>query len=111
MQQYNRFINTETNTQYQVNFNSTTFNSTSSSSTPMYYNTVKPLNNDGSISGEYTTYGNVYYTKYNNRGLDIGDDDEPNASLVPIGDCNIYLIISLLICYLFMKTKKSKYYY
>ena len=63
-------------TQYGSAYNYIPFKSTSSNMQGVNYNTVKPLNADGTVSIEYTTYKGVYKPKYANRGLgDIDEDD------------------------------------
>ncbi len=71
-----------------------TFRSTSA--VPVSYYTVKALNADGSVSMAYTADGQNYKPKHVRRGLDLDDEDEPNASLVPVGDIPWLLIVLLV---------------
>ena len=94
---------------YTGTYNSIPFNSTSSSLQIVNYNTVKPLNADGSVSMEYTTYGNVYRPRHNNLGGGlsggndgVGEKDDP----VPIGEAIVPLLI-LILAYLSYKKKKQ----
>ena len=87
------------------------FKSTSPSLQNTNYNTVKPLNADGSVSMEYTTYKAIYSPRRANSGLELDDNDEPNATLLPVGDPDIFTITFLLILYLgcqYLKNRKSQ---
>ena len=100
------------NTQYEY----IPFQSTSPNLQYLNYNTVRPLNDDGTVSMDYTTYR---YTKRRfatsewdsgDEGPGIGEIDDP----VPIGDPDIYVITFLLGSYLgyrYLKNRKSKIYY
>ena len=68
--------------------------STRPAASAVHYTTVKPLNTDGSVSAAYTTDGTTSGPRYT-RGLDVDDDDEPNASLVPVGDIPWLLVLLL----------------
>ena len=68
----------------------------STSAVPVTYYTVKALNVDGSVSMAYTADGQNYKPRHVRRGLDLDDEDEPNASLVPVGDIP-WLLIALLV--------------
>jgi hypothetical protein len=68
----------------------------STSAVPVSYYTVKALNADGSVSMAYTADGQNYKQKHVRRGLDLDDEDEPNASLVPVGDIPWLLIVLLV---------------
>lgn len=68
----------------------------STSAVPVTYYTVKALNVDGSVSMAYTADGQNYKQKHVRRGLDLDEEDEPNASLVPVGDIP-WLLIALLV--------------
>ena len=96
---------------YTGTYNSIPFNSTSSSPQIVNYNTVKPLNADGSVSMEYTTYGNVYRPRRNNLGggLSGGDDGigEKDES-VPIGDPIIPFLIIMFAYLSYHEIKKRR---
>ena len=68
----------------------------STSAVPVSYYTVKALNADGSVSMAYTADGQNYKPRHVRRGLDLDDEDEPNASLVPVGDIPWLLIVLLV---------------
>ena len=68
----------------------------STSAVPVSYYTVKALNTDGSVSMAYTADGQNYKPRHVRRGLDLDDEDEPNASLVPVGDIPWLLIVLLV---------------
>ena len=68
----------------------------STSAVPVSYYTVKALNADGSVSMAYTADGQNYKPRHVRRGLDLDEKDEPNASLVPVGDIP-WLLIALLV--------------
>jgi hypothetical protein len=77
-------------------YNYTPFKSTSTVIQTTNYNNVKPLNADGSVSMDYTTYKGVYRPRRNNGGL--WGDDHPDGPaigelLTPIGDPIIPLLI------------------
>lgn len=87
------------------------FRSTSPTLQNVNYNTVKPLNEDGTVSVEYTTYRGVYRPR-RDSGLG-GTDEDPIGGLddVPVGDSDIYLITLLLFSYLgyrYLKNRKSQ---
>ena len=98
-------------TQYGSAYNYIPFKSTSSNMQGVNYNTVKPLNADGTVSIEYTTYKGVYKPKYANRGLgDIDEDDQIIGELVPIGDPNIFIILLLVLPYLYIKRMRKHFF-
>lgn len=68
--------------------------STRPAASAVHYTTVKTLNTDGSVSAAYTTDGTSSGPRYS-RGLDVDDDDDPNASLVPVGDIPWLLFLIL----------------
>jgi len=72
----------------------------STSAVPVTYYTVKALNEDGTVSSAYTTYGKNNTPRYVGRGLDLDDDDEPTGGLVPVGDTPCFFIVLLLAVYL-----------
>ena len=69
----------------------------STSAVPVSYYTVKALNTDGSVSMAYTADGQNYKPRHVRRGLDLDEEDEPNASLVPVGDIPWALIVLLVV--------------
>lgn len=69
----------------------------STSAVPVTYYTVKALNVDGSVSMAYTADGQNYKPRHVRRGLDLDEEDEPNASLVPVGDIPWALIVLLVV--------------
>ena len=89
------------------------FKSTSSNLQATQYNTVKPLNIDGTVSMDYTTYKGIYKPKRMNGNLDgVDDDDEYGiGATTPVGDPDIYVIVFLLVSYLichYLKIRKSQ---
>lgn len=93
------------NTQYEY----IPFQSTSPNLQHLNYNTVRPLNEDGTVSMDYTTYR---YTKRKfatsewNSGDDgpgIGEKDDP----VPVGDLDIYVFIMFIFSYLLLVKMKK----
>lgn len=96
--------NNQTNsTPYQTNFKST---GVTYQITP--YNTVLPLNNDGTVSIDYTTGKYMTYTLYGSRGLDLDDDDEPTGGMVPIGNIPYEILLLFVIIMIFTKYEKIK---
>ena len=88
------------------------FKSTSPYTPIVQYQTVKPLNQNGLVSNEYTTNYQPYRPIYSRRGggLDLDDDDETIAGKVPIGEPIIpCLILILLYIGYKQKTKKCAY--
>jgi hypothetical protein len=90
------------------------FSSTSSNIKSVEYNTVKPLNADGTVSMDYTTYKGVYRPRRTeSNGLedrDLGIGELPT----PIGDPDIFTITFLLILYFvcqYLKNRNLKCYY
>ena len=74
-----------------------TFRSTSTM--PVFYNNVKALNTDGTVSMAYTTYGRNNAPKRARKGLDLDDEDEPTGGLVPVGDIPWGFILFLILVF------------
>ena len=72
------------------------FKSTSSYASMVQYQTVKPLDKGGFVSSEYTT-NSSYKPRNVRKGLDLDDEDEPTAGLVPIGDPDIITCVILFV--------------
>jgi hypothetical protein len=91
-------------------YNYTPFKSTSTAIQSTNYNTVKPLNTDGTVSMDYTTYKGVYSSRRNKNGL---WDDQPGPEpgigelLTPIGDPIIPLLI-IMFAYLSCRRLKRQ---
>lgn len=84
----------------------TTFRSTSTM--PISYNTVRALNTDGSVSMAYTTYGQNCAPRRARKGLDLDDEDEPTAGLVPVGDIPWTFILILIFVFLRLRPSHAK---
>ena len=92
---------------YVHTYNYIPFKSTSSNIQNINYNTVKPLNYDGTVSIEYTTYNGVYKPKYYTKGLDVDKEDEDAiGELTPIGNPITPLLLMTLIYLCYHKNKK-----
>jgi hypothetical protein len=82
------------------------FNSTSPYMQTVNYNTVKPLNFDGTVSMEYTTYKGVYKPKYIKNSL--GDiDGDPVGGTTPIGEPIIPCLVIMFV-YIICREIKNK---
>lgn len=90
-------------TEQDYNPSISSFKSTSPIS--VHYYTVRPLNQDGTVSSDYTTSKYMSSPKRVN-GLELDDDDEPNASKVPVGDIPLELMILLIIIFIIVKQHK-----
>lgn len=69
---------------YASTYNYIPFKSTSPYAQNTNYTAVKPLNFDGTVSIEYTTYKGVYRPRYVKNGLETDPDDIPIGA--PIGE-------------------------
>ena len=78
------------------------FESTSSYVPVISYQTVKPIEDNGFVSDEYTTNPQPYKNGVR-RSLDLDEDDEPIGGMVPIGDIPYMLLFIFLIVYIFKK--------
>ena len=87
------------------------FSSTSSNIKSVEYNTVKPLNVDGTVSIEYTTYKGVYRPRRSEwSDNEIDPDDDPIGQVpesTPIGDPDVYIIALLFLLYILFKKYKE----
>ena len=82
----------------------TTFRSTSAM--PVFYNNVKALNTDGTVSMAYTTYGRNNAPKRARKGLDLDEEDEPTGGLVPVGDIPwVFILLLILVFFHFPKCR------
>lgn len=94
---------------YPSAYNYTPFKSTSTAIQSTNYNTVKPLNADGSVSIEYTTYKGIYRPRRNesNGGLVI---DGPGIGELPtpIGDPIIPLLIIMFAYLSYRRLKRQR---
>ena len=84
-----------------------TFKSTSSYTSMTSYQTVKPLDDNGFVSGEYTTYDVVYKPRNMRNGLDL-DGDEPTGGMVPIGEPIVPLLILILAYLSYQEIKRRR---
>lgn len=91
---------------YGSTYNYIPFKSTSSNIQNMNYNTVRPLNPDGSVSIDYTTYKGVYSPRRSMYG-NLDDADDGIGEMVPVGDPDIYIIVILTFIYLLFKLNKT----
>ena len=83
-----------------------TFRSTSTM--PVFYNNVKALNTDGTVSMAYTTYGRNNAPKRARKGLDLDDEDEPTGGLVPVGDIPWGFILFLILVFFHFRKGRGK---
>ena len=90
-------------------YNYTPFKSTSTAIQSTNYNTVKPLNIDGTVSMDYTTYKGVYRPRRNESNGGLGGIDGPGIGelLTPIGDPIIPLLI-IMFAYLSCRRLKRQ---
>ena len=80
------------------------FKSTSSYAPMTSYQTVKPVSNEGFVSGEYTTYNKQIHKE--RRGCLGGIDGLGTGEMVPIGDPPFILIIVFSILIIVFKQLK-----
>lgn len=78
------------------------------STMPVFYNNVKALNTDGTVSMAYTTYGESCAPRRARKGLDLDDEDEPTGGLVPVGDIPWGFILFLILVFFHFRKGRGK---